>query len=38
VGEKVFEQMVAVLKKYEGYKFPVKLDNGWIWYQGVKNV
>ena len=32
VGEKVFEQMVEVLKTYDGYKFPVKLDNGWIVY------
>lgn len=38
VGDKVFGQMVEVLKKYEGYKFPVMDDKGWIWYQGEKNV
>ena len=29
VGEKVFEQMVEVLKTYEGYRFPEKMWNGW---------
>ena len=32
VGESVFAQMVEVLKTYEGYRFPVLLNYGWIVY------